>query len=122
MGLHFMQKVHHQASIACDTHDTVGAITLVWFVMQAAPGDPALMFVPPDFQGEDAEAYLEKINEKYGFNDPLPLAVFALHAQYAAVRFWHLLAYDAPGVGGSSAPHPQFRSPWWWRPSCSQWR
>ncbi len=51
----------------------LGAITLVWFAMQAAPGDPALMFVPPDFQGEDAEAYLEKINEKYGFNDPLPL-------------------------------------------------
>lgn len=51
----------------------VGAITLVWFAMQLAPGDPALMFVPPDYQGEDAAAYLEKINEKYGFNDPLPL-------------------------------------------------
>ena len=31
------------------------------------------MFVPPDFQGEEAAAYLEKVNEKYGFNDPLPL-------------------------------------------------
>ena len=51
----------------------LGAITLVWFAMQLAPGDPALMFVPPDYQGEDAAAYLEKINEKYGFNDPLPL-------------------------------------------------
>ena len=51
----------------------LGAITLLWFVMQLAPGDPALMFVPPDFQGEEAEAYLEKVNEKYGFNDPLPL-------------------------------------------------
>lgn len=51
----------------------LGAITAVWFAMQLAPGDPALMFVPPDFQGEEAEAYLAKINEKYGFNDPLPL-------------------------------------------------
>ena len=51
----------------------LGAITLLWFAMQAAPGDPALMFVPPDFQGEEAEAYLAKVNEKYGFNDPLPL-------------------------------------------------
>lgn len=50
----------------------LGAITAVWFAMQAAPGDPALMFVPPDFQGAEAAAYLEKINEKYGFNDPLP--------------------------------------------------
>ena len=51
----------------------LGAITLLWFAMQAAPGDPALMFVPPDFQGEEAAAYLAKVNEKYGFNDPLPL-------------------------------------------------
>ena len=51
----------------------LGAVTLVWFAMQLAPGDPAVMFVPPDFQGAEAAAYLEKINEKYGFNDPLPL-------------------------------------------------
>lgn len=51
----------------------LGAITLVWFAMQMAPGDPALMFVPPDFQGAEAEEYLAKINEKYGFNDPLAL-------------------------------------------------
>ncbi|MDE2747924.1 MAG: ABC transporter permease [Chloroflexota bacterium] len=51
----------------------LGAITLLWFLMQLAPGDPALMFVPPDFQGEEAEAYLAKVNELYGFNDPLPV-------------------------------------------------
>ncbi len=50
-----------------------GAITALWFAMQLAPGDPALMFVPPDFQGEEAQEYLAKINEKYGFNDPLPI-------------------------------------------------
>lgn len=50
-----------------------GAITLLWFAMQLSPGDPALMFVPPDFQGEEADEYLAKINEKYGFNDPLPI-------------------------------------------------
>ena len=51
----------------------LGAITLVWFGMQAAPGGPAVMFVPPDFQGTEAAEYLAKINEKYGFNDPLPI-------------------------------------------------
>ncbi|MCY4020241.1 MAG: ABC transporter permease [Chloroflexi bacterium] len=50
----------------------LGAITAVWFAMQLAPGDPALMFVPPDFQGEEAAEYLAKVNELYGFNDPLP--------------------------------------------------
>ena len=71
-GVAFMQKyIIRRLLLAIPT--IVGAITLVWFAMQAAPGDPALMFVPPDYQGEDAAAYLEKINEKYGFNDPLPL-------------------------------------------------
>lgn len=51
----------------------LGAITLLWFFMQLAPGDPALMFVPPDFQGEEAAEYLAKVNELYGFNDPLPV-------------------------------------------------
>jgi ABC-type dipeptide/oligopeptide/nickel transport system permease component len=50
-----------------------GAITLVFFAIRLAPGDPAVLFVPPDLQGADAAAWLEKINEKYGFNDPLPV-------------------------------------------------
>jgi peptide/nickel transport system permease protein len=51
----------------------LGAITLVFFAIRLAPGDPAVLFVPPDLQGADAAAWLEKINEKYGFNDPLPV-------------------------------------------------
>ena len=50
-----------------------GAITLVFFAMQLAPGDPAVLFIPPDLQGEEAAAWMEVINEKYGFNDPLPV-------------------------------------------------
>src|SRR4051794_25837815 len=50
-----------------------GAVTLVFFAVHLAPGNPALLFVPPDLQGPDAAAFLEKINEKYGFNDPLPV-------------------------------------------------
>jgi ABC-type dipeptide/oligopeptide/nickel transport system permease component len=51
----------------------IGAITIVFFAIRLAPGDPAVLFVPPDLQGADAAAWLEKINEKYGFNDPLPV-------------------------------------------------
>lgn len=54
----------------------LGAITLVWIGMQLAPGGPAVMFVPPDFQGAEAEEYLAKINEKYGFDDPLSVQYF----------------------------------------------
>ena len=51
----------------------LGAITLVFFAMHLAPGDPAVLFLPPDLQGEDAAAWMELINEKYGFNDPIPM-------------------------------------------------
>ena len=51
----------------------LGTATAVFFAMQLAPGNPAVLFVPPDFQGEEAAEYLEAINEKYGFNDPLPV-------------------------------------------------
>ena len=51
----------------------LGTATAVFFAMQLAPGNPAVLFVPPDFQGEEAAEYLAAINEKYGFDDPLPV-------------------------------------------------
>ena len=89
----------------------LGAITVLWFAMQLAPGDPALMFVPPDFQGEEAEAYLAKVNELYGFNDPLPVQYLRYMRNTLQGDFGELATDAAPGVGGSAAPHPQFFAP-----------
>ncbi|HEV2528175.1 MAG TPA: ABC transporter permease [Thermomicrobiales bacterium] len=50
----------------------LGAVTLVFFAMQLAPGDPASLFIPPDLPPADSAALEQRINEKYGFNDPLP--------------------------------------------------
>ena len=48
-----------------------GAVTLVFFAMQLAPGDPSSLFIPPDLP-PDRSAELEKrVNEKYGFDDPI---------------------------------------------------
>ena len=51
----------------------LGAVTLVFFAMHLAPGDPAILFVPPDLEGDAAAERMAAVNEKYGFNDPLPV-------------------------------------------------
>ena len=51
----------------------LGAVTLVFFAMQLAPGDPASLFIPPDLAPADSAALEQRINDKYGFDDPLPI-------------------------------------------------
>jgi peptide/nickel transport system permease protein len=52
-----------------------GAITLVFFAMHLAPGDPASLFIPPDLPPAQSDEMIKRINEKYGFDDPI-------HVQY----------------------------------------
>ncbi len=51
----------------------LGAVTLVFFAMQLAPGDPASLFIPTDLTPADSAALEQRINDKYGFDDPLPV-------------------------------------------------
>lgn len=55
-----------------------GAITLVFFAMQAAPGNPAALFIPPDLPPAKTEELEKQINAKYGFDDP----VYIQYARY----------------------------------------
>ena len=55
-----------------------GAVTLVFFAMQLAPGDPAALFIPPDLPPSRAEELEKQINAKYGFDDP----VYVQYANY----------------------------------------
>jgi ABC-type dipeptide/oligopeptide/nickel transport system permease component len=52
-----------------------GAVTLVFFAMQAAPGNPIALFIPPDLPPTRTAEIEARINEKYGFDDPI-------HVQY----------------------------------------
>jgi peptide/nickel transport system permease protein len=53
-----------------------GAITLVFFAMQAAPGDPSSLFIRPDMPPAESAEMLKRINEKYGFDDPIYVQYF----------------------------------------------
>jgi len=48
-----------------------GAVTLVFFAMQLAPGDPVALFIPPDLSGGASEELVAEIRARYGFDKPL---------------------------------------------------
>lgn len=52
-----------------------GAVTLVFFAMQAAPGNPIALFIPPSLPPARTAEIEARLNEKYGFDDPI-------HVQY----------------------------------------
>src|SRR5437764_14957409 len=49
----------------------VGAVTLVFFAIRLAPGDPAALFIPPDLTGNAQQEAYERIKRQYGFDRPL---------------------------------------------------
>jgi len=49
----------------------IGAITLVFFAMHLAPGDPMSLFIPPDLPPARTEELQRQVNAKYGFDKPL---------------------------------------------------
>jgi ABC-type dipeptide/oligopeptide/nickel transport system permease component len=53
----------------------LGAITLVFFALQMAPGDPMALFLPPDMATSANEETINEIRARYGFDLPL-------HQQY----------------------------------------
>ncbi|MCB0832088.1 MAG: ABC transporter permease [Bacteroidetes bacterium] len=47
----------------------IGLLTVTFFVIRLAPGDPTAMFIDPSIDPDAAE----HLRESYGLNDPLPL-------------------------------------------------
>lgn len=65
----------------------IGAVTLVFFAMQLAPGDPASLFIPPDLPPAQAEDLERQINAKYGFDDPIHIQYFNYISKLARLDF-----------------------------------
>jgi peptide/nickel transport system permease protein len=51
----------------------LGAVTLVFFSIRLAPGDPAALFIPPDLPSDQTAEMYERIRAQYGFDQPLPV-------------------------------------------------
>ncbi len=64
-----------------------GAVTLVFFSMHLAPGDPAALFVPPDLPADTSAAVYDEIRAKYGFDKPLYAQYFDYIGNIARLDF-----------------------------------
>jgi peptide/nickel transport system permease protein len=53
-----------------------GAVTLVFFSMHLAPGDPVNLFLPPDLPGAASEELIEETRARYGFDQPVYVQYF----------------------------------------------
>jgi peptide/nickel transport system permease protein len=53
-----------------------GAVTLVFFSMHLAPGDPVNLFLPPDLPGAASEELIEETRARYGFDQPVHVQYF----------------------------------------------
>jgi peptide/nickel transport system permease protein len=71
-----------------------GAVTLVFFALHLAPGDPAALFVPPDITDSQADELYARIQEKYGFDDPLYVQYVRYLQQLATLDFGESLRHD----------------------------
>src|SRR5262249_9459673 len=49
----------------------LGAVTLVFFAIRLAPGDPVALFIPPDVGGDAKEEMVQRIRAQYGFDRPI---------------------------------------------------
>jgi glutathione transport system permease protein len=48
-----------------------GAMTIVFFAIHLAPGDPLSLFMPPQLPGNADTELVEALNKQYGFDKPL---------------------------------------------------
>jgi peptide/nickel transport system permease protein len=65
----------------------VGAVTIVFFAIHLAPGDPVALFVPADLPGGVREDAVEEIRERYGFDKPLYQQYFTYVSRMVRLDF-----------------------------------
>jgi ABC-type dipeptide/oligopeptide/nickel transport system permease component len=75
-----------------------GAVTLVFFAMQLAPGDPAALFIPPDLPPDRAEELYDRVNAKYGFDKPLYIQYLRYLENLATLDLGESLRYGTPVI------------------------
>lgn len=65
----------------------LGAVTLVFFALHLAPGDPAALFIPPDVPSEASAEIYAQIRAQYGFDKPLYIQYFDYLKKVATLDF-----------------------------------
>src|SRR5215208_3897292 len=71
-----------------------GAISLVFFAMHFAPGDPIALFIPSDRSGANKEELVKEIRHKYGFDKPLYRQYTEYLGNMARLKFGRSMRQD----------------------------
>jgi peptide/nickel transport system permease protein len=64
-----------------------GVVTLVFFSMHLAPGDPVSLFLPPDLPGAASPELVAEISARYGFDQPTYVQYFNYLQRTARLDF-----------------------------------
>jgi ABC-type dipeptide/oligopeptide/nickel transport system permease component len=71
-----------------------GAVTLVFFAMHLAPGDPISLFVPSDRSGNVRQDVIDDLKHRYGFDKSLPDQYLSYLNNMAHLNFGRSLRQD----------------------------
>jgi ABC-type dipeptide/oligopeptide/nickel transport system permease component len=71
-----------------------GAVTLVFFAMHLAPGDPIALFVPSDRSGAVKQEVIDEMRHRYGFDKPLPEQYVSYLNNMAHLNFGRSMRQD----------------------------
>jgi ABC-type dipeptide/oligopeptide/nickel transport system permease component len=71
-----------------------GAITLVFFAMHFAPGDPIALFVPSDRSGQVKDEVVQEMRKRYGFDKPVHEQYLTYLGNMARLNFGRSMRQD----------------------------
>lgn len=71
-----------------------GAITLVFFAMHLAPGDPIALFVPSDRSGNVKQEVVDEMRHRYGFDKPLQIQYLDYLKNMGRLQFGRSMRQD----------------------------
>ncbi len=69
----------------------LAVMTIVFFSMHLAPGDPVDQMIPPDMEGSAREDMVERIRAQYGLDKPLHLQFLSYISRIARLDFGNSL-------------------------------
>lgn len=72
-----------------------GAVTLVFFAMHLAPGDPISLFIPPDLPPDRSAELQQRVIQQYGFDKPLYIQYWNYVKKLLALDFGQSLRHGS---------------------------
>jgi len=84
----------------------IGVLTLVFFSLHLAPGDPIALLIPAEAASEGAEEIAAQLRAKYGLDQPLYVQYFRYLKNVSMLDFGQSIRTDRPVFQGLLQRYP----------------